>query len=333
MKIGIITVFDAVNYGSFLQAFCLQEAIKELGHEVKFIKTSSLKYEKWRIKCLFTYNIKKIPYKYKFAKGFFYSWNKLNITRKRNGYDLVIIGSDEMWQVKNLTFKPLKEFFGCNIGANKIITYAICCNDTTTEDTKKFPFIQEGINKISSISVRDKATYDAYKPLTSKEFVYSLDPTFLVDLEKFEIENNRHDYILVYTYGFTEERIRKTVEFAKKKNKRLISVAQKFDWCDESIAASPFEFLGLIKNADYVITDTFHGTILSISYNKEFISFASHKRKVLKTLEQFDLMNRNGETVEELEIIAQNTIDYKKVNENINQGRIESIDYLKKYIK
>ena len=130
MKIGILTVFDAVNYGSFLQAYCLQEYLKEKGHQVYMIKRSSLLYEKWRFTSLFTYKPSKMKFKSSLARKYCKSWKRFNVCRKPKELDLLIIGSDEMWELNNITFHTQPEFFGIGIDAKIKATYAVSSNST-----------------------------------------------------------------------------------------------------------------------------------------------------------------------------------------------------------
>ena len=123
MKIGILTVFDAVNYGSFLQAYCLQRVLYELGYnDITMIKDSSLLYEKWRITSLISYIPDKIKFKSKLAKGYLRGWKCFRTTRKKTGFDLVIVGSDEMWEVYNITMRPRPSFFGVGIETKKLVS-------------------------------------------------------------------------------------------------------------------------------------------------------------------------------------------------------------------
>lgn len=335
MRIGIVTVFDAVNYGSFLQAFALQETIKQLepDAEVKMIKTSSFLYEKWRFTSLFSYNPKKIPFKFTLLKKYCSAWRKFSVTYKKKGYDLLIIGSDEMWQLKNKTLKPLEEFFGVGIDAKKKITYAVSCNNTTSEDIRKHPYIAENINKLDAISIRDDATAIAYSPLIEeKEYSMVIDPTLLLDMEQYAVYPDEEGYLLVYSYQLKPEMISVVKEYAKKHHLKIYCIGQNFTWCDKQIPASPFEFLGYIKNAKIVFTDTFHGTVLSIALKKDFWVFASHKVKVRKIIEQLGLMGRNISGVKSGKEIVDQPVDYESVYESLAILREESRAYLKKWV-
>ena len=109
MKIGIITFCEAVNYGAFLQAFSLGEFLKENDQDVEYITTRSLKSFYWNIHNLYAYHLDRIAFRNEFRHKWNKAQKKLKKTKKKSGYDLVIIGSDEMWQLNGKTVKPLPE--------------------------------------------------------------------------------------------------------------------------------------------------------------------------------------------------------------------------------
>lgn len=329
MKIGILTVFDAVNYGSFLQAFCLQEYLKNLGHDVVMVKKNSLIYEKWRFTSLFTYHPKKIAFKRKLSKGYFASWKAFNVERNPKDLDVLIVGSDEMWELNNVTFNTIPEYFGNKISAKKKITYAVSSNSTKKEDILKYPFIQEGLKSFSSVSVRDKSTYEAYSPYLHVIPKYTVDPTLIIDIREYIVKSNIENYILCYTYTFKDYMIAAVKKLAKDTGKKIIVVGQKFDWADLCIPATPFEFLGLLNGADFIVTDTFHGTTLSIALKKQFVAFA-YKTKVYRALELFHMLDRDVNNNMELMEFYNKKIDYKTIYDNyISPLQTQSKDYLK----
>ena len=255
----------------------------------------------------------------------------MHITSKKKGYDLVIIGSDEMWQLNSKTIKPLPFFWGVGVGAGEKITYAVCSNGTRKEDIDKYPFIEQGINELSAVSVRDVKTKDIFQPLTIREIAVHIDPTFLIDLKEYSVKPKLNKYILVYTYSFNAERIKQVREFAARQNKITVCVGNKFDWCDVSLPASPFEVLGLFENADYIVTDTFHGTVLATHFNRQFASYAENKEKIVQFLEEFGLSDRNVVNNTTLDQVFSSSINYEKFNKDINRRREQSYLYLKHY--
>lgn len=331
MKIGVLTVYDAVNYGSFLQAYCLQQVLKEKGcGDVSMIKDSSLLYEKWRVTSLVSYKLKKVKFKSKLALGYLRAWKLFKKGTLKEKYDLVIVGSDEMWEVNNITMKPRPSFWGVGLDAKHVVSYAVSSNTTKTQDTMKYPFIQEGLKRFSKISVRDFSTYQAYSPLLTIGIENCIDPTLLTDLRKFEKKTyKRENYILCYTYTFKDQTIEAVKKLARKYHKKIIVVGQNFDWADETIPADPFEFLGLLDGADFVVTDTFHGTVLSIALNKQFVT-AAYKEKVYRIIEQFGLLHRNIDGCTDIEPYYMEKIDYSRVNEEIGHLRKTSLAYIDK---
>ena len=289
MKIGIITFCEAVNYGAFLQAFSLGEFLKENDQDVEYITTRSLKSFYWNIHNLYAYHLDRIAFRNEFRHKWNKAQKKLKKTKKKSGYDLVIIGSDEMWQLNGKTVKPLPEYWGVGIDSKKIITYAVCSNGTSSEQARGYQFVMDGIRKLDSISVRDTRTQSAYQALTDKEIGVHVDPTFLIDLRKYAVKPKLDKYLLVYTYSFDADKIKRTKEFAKQKGLKIVAVGNKFDWCDFSLPASPFEVLGLFMNAEYVVTDTFHGTALSIHFHRQFCTFADGKEKGYFLLQSYIL--------------------------------------------
>lgn len=332
MKIGILTVFDAVNYGSFLQAFCLQEFLKKLGHEVIMVKKNSLIYEKWRFTSLFTYKPNKIKFKGKLAVGYFKAWKSFVIERNPKNLDVLIVGSDEMWELNNITFKTIPEYFGNNISAKRKITYAVSSNGTRKEDVLRYPFITEGLKEFTGVAVRDKSTYDAYAPYLTIKPKYAVDPTLIMDLNDYIVNTELKNYILCYTYTFENYMIKAVKKLANDTGKKIVVVGQNYEWADLCIPATPFEFLGLIKNSDFIVTDTFHGTTLSIALKKDFVSFA-YKTKVYSTLELFNLLDRNANGYNDITEFYNRKIDYSTVYTNyILPLRRDSINYLKSII-
>ncbi|MDO5349825.1 MAG: polysaccharide pyruvyl transferase family protein, partial [Lachnospiraceae bacterium] len=322
MKIGILTVFDAVNYGSFLQAYCLQSVIKKNSSvQVRMIKDSSLVYEKWRITSLISYNPRKAIFKSKLAVGYLKSWKNFKVSSTREQFDLVIVGSDEMWEVNNITMKPRPSFWGNGIKAKRLVSYAVSSNTAKTEELYKYPFILQGLKGFDKVSVRDQSTYEAYRPILCEEPTFCLDPTLLVDLYQISKKNiNYSNYILCYTYTFKPETIQAVKELAAELDKKIIVVGQNFEWADEAIPANPFEFLGLLENADFVVTDTFHGTVLSIALNKQFVT-AAYKEKVFRIIEQFNLLDRNINGCSNIIDFFRREIDYSPINRKIMELR------------
>ena len=119
--------------------------------------------------------------------------------------------------------------------------------------------------------------------------------------------------------------------FARKHGKKLVSIGFYFPWCDETVIPDPFEVLGYIRQADYVVTDTFHGSVMSLKFNRPFAAIvrSSNRQKMTSLLSQFRLDNRIVGNMEKLEDKLLMSSDYDFVNMELQKERIRSLDYLK----
>lgn len=353
MKIGIMSMQRVRNYGSFLQAYGLKYIIEKLGHEVIFLD----------------YKVEKpiVPYKerniiYKLLSSFYHGIKKnifkeekmrylydakylpmLGVSKKkkyRSNVDVLVIGSDEVFNCLqsgiNIGFS--RELFGKDNNANKVISYAASFGYTTLNGLRKYRIDNE-IGKLlkgfMAISVRDANSSSIVKELTGKEPIINVDPVIIADFdEHINLNISIEDYILIYAYT---NRINKNSEitaiknFAKKYNKKLVSVGIHQDWTDIKLEADPFELLSYVKGADYLITDTFHGSIFSIKYNKPFATIIreSNKQKLRDLLKRFNVSDREVSNMEDLENVLLKPIDFEDVNNIIKIETDRSIAYLK----
>lgn len=334
MKIGLATIYKCYNFGSFYQAYGLQKHLEDLGHNVYFLPLDDLYNKKYRLRKQFNRDIKRDLFSLKSCLAYNKDWHLLKIAKKSDrDFDLVIIGSDEIWSINNKTFTPAPEYYGVNLPCEKAFCYATCVGRSGFSDFKERPDLLEGIRALSFVSARDEATGSFLKTVLNRDDIPRvLDPSFLIDWSKIEKPFNRKNYILVYTYdgswGFSNEQIKATKDFAKSQNLPLVSVGFKNDWCDKSVAASPREFLGYLRNASFVVTDTFHGTAMSIQYKKQFISMGKGKQKVESLLDEFGLANRVCSDENPFEKIVSNPVDYTAVDKIIG----EKLDFSKAFL-
>lgn len=263
MNIGIVTI-QGFNTGSFLQGFALKTYLEKMGHNVYFINTM-------RLKQLLS-SLTSLEVMFEIKKNFIFisAWKNQASKNRRHKFDIIVIGSDIVW-AKN---RPLNYGYGLN--GNRIISYAACCGGNTYENLDSNAI--NGLKNMDSISVRDANTARMVKKVTGNNPPIVVDPTFLINWIPFERgQITDDDYILVYSYSGKQKSLRKKA-FAM--NKPLISVGNYIEWCDKSIIydESPLEFLDWIKNADCVLTDTFHGTVFSLIYKKKFAAFPQNRK-------------------------------------------------------
>lgn len=343
MKIGIMSMQRIINYGSFLQAYGLSNTIKNLGHDVEFvdfeIEPCVIKPEYHATNQKNTSSLSELE---DFDKKFENEYLKeLSITKRnvRPLLDTLVIGSDEVFNC--LQSNPMvgysTELFGKNNNADSIISYAASCGTTTLERLKEYHKDSEIANllsKFKSISVRDNNSYNLVKDLTARIPEIHLDPVFIYNFDNDIIDKvNIKDYIIVYAYSyrFNEEESKAIIDFARKNNKKIVSIGTYQHCCDMYIPAHPLEVLAYFKHADYIITDTFHGSIFSIKANRPFATIIreSNKQKLSDLLDRLNLRTREVKSIDNLENILKAPIDYTDTNRIIAEETKKSIEYLK----
>lgn len=338
--VAIFTIFEANNIGAYLQAYSLMTVVKRMGIENVYIgKNIQVGYGSHNssifakvIKYLKAGDIKKLMFKSRSAAVYREMQSAIPMIDMAENpkIDCAIIGSDEVWNIKSKNFTHYSTYFGHGINTDKIIAYAPCGNGVTADDFHKI-MPDEKFQMFSSLSSRDADTQLCVKIVSGKEVTRVVDPTMLID--DFGIEFPEcpihKDFIMVYSYGIDDKYISQIRRFAKQKSMPLISVGTYNSWCNKNVIVNPWEFLGYLKAAKYVIVSTFHGTILSIKLNKQFVCYAGNSSKVQDVLKFYNLQDRNVRKAEELTEMFNTHIDYEPVNHIIEDSRKDSVDYLK----
>lgn len=345
---------EVKNYGSFLQAYSLKRNIEALGHKCEFINIipgeqlgdyKISKFHKLRllIERLWGWDFaKRFKYIYQFQSRF--SKEFLPELGVRPGatighFDTVVIGSDEVFNCAQKTwFGFSKQLFGEGLDANKVITYAASFGATTVSKLEKLGIkdtVAQLLKKLDVISVRDKNSAEVVEMLTGGVPSRNVDPVFIYDYTKhMPTSVDLKDYMIVYTYPgrITDKNEIKAIRaYAKSKGLLLVSIGHYFSWCDKTIVPHPFEVLAYFKNAECIVTDTFHGSVFSIKFNKQFCTIVRgmNSNKLTYLLEQFGLSGRIINDVNELPSIMERDIDYSLVNTKIAHEKERSIAYLK----
>ncbi|MCB1811265.1 MAG: polysaccharide pyruvyl transferase family protein [Candidatus Competibacteraceae bacterium] len=292
----IVTLCKSPNYGAYLQAFALKEVLTSYGYKVSFLDVYDRENNKKRYKFLFRgwrRNPASILFNFRKFFAFRYAEKKLVIVSRSDisNFKVAFIGSDEIWSVTNGTFNCAPEFFGLNLKNMWKFSYAPSVGNSGVENMVFFPEYMNGIRAIDLLSVRDTESLEVAKyAISHNDVSLVLDPTFLHDFSKQEeMINVGKPYLLVYTYGFDEVVVKEVRDYALSNNLAIISAGFYHSWVDKNLPCTPFEFLSLVKDAECVITDTFHGSIFSIKYRKNFISYSHHKKKVKHLLESLGL--------------------------------------------
>lgn len=356
MKIGILSMQHVRNYGSFLQAYALKTTLESFGHQCEFVDIEpghqlpglerNMKYlVGMAFKRYFNWNaIVSSLGRMKYQKLYYERFDReylpeLGVHKHTfDDYDLVVIGSDEVFNFnQHASYGFTTQLYGDVKNAKKVISYAGSFGTTTIDVIDKFgvrDLLTQAMSKMAAISVRDTNSFEVVKSLLGMEPSFNIDPVLMFDYQKYAREPKKKDYIIVYSYPNRikgKEEIEAIKRFAKEKGKKLISICFYFPWCDDTVIPHPFEVLGYMKNADYVITDTFHGCVMSMKFNKRFVALVrdSNRQKMSSLLNQFGLGGRMCEEFGDLNQRMDNVIDYASVNEIIAKETEKSLTYLK----
>lgn len=360
MKVGILSMQRICNYGSYLQAWALKHILIEMGHEVSFVDYTPgppLHIEKipltrriqakllslWRWKSRSGRAARRRERNLDFERWFEREClPTLGVVKQRNcrpKLDLLIIGSDEVFNCMqtNPQVGYSKELFGEGNRAQKVISYAASFGFTTLEQLKEKKVdreIGELLSRFNALSVRDRNSQEIIRALTGRTAPLHADPVLLYDFTPMMPQRTVcRDTILVYAYAgrMQPEEIQAIQDFARKHGKKLASVGTYQPFCQQHIpTATPFELLAYVRDADYVVTDTFHGCIYSIKYYKSFCVFmrCSNRQKIETILELFRQRDRSVEKIDDFERILVRNSDIFVKNQILDEIICKSMKYL-----
>ncbi len=334
-NIGIITYYDAINEGAFLQAYCLGAFLqKEFDMNVRYIKNSFINMSKnQRINLLTSKNPKRLLNDFRRYTSLRMAQRKhLKTSANRTGFDLLVVGSDEMWNVGNAVYSDYNIDGGIS-GVEKI-SYAVSMGNYSGGIPNK---LSNSINQYSAVSVRDNNAYRLLNETISKDIQIHIDPVFLIDIPNTMPSKNLDKFIMIYGLINDEIEIKSIKKLARKKGLKTISIDIYNEWCDLNLVAkTPFEFIGYFDIANFIVTNMFHGTMISVARSKSFISLLTERRRfkieyaadILK-FEKFCLKNeKDGEKLYKLMDERINCKpDYQMINRIIQKERKRTKEY------
>lgn len=367
MKVGIITFHGSHNHGSVLQAYATQRTVDEFGCESEIINFRMESQKRYYSLYPRGYGIRMLgqdflmlPFHRKRArkaKKFEDFIGKMRLSglemRDRDElqsvvdrYDVYLTGSDQIWSNRIPELVGAKEdftgvyFFDFADNEKPRIAYASSVGESTYEELigkKKW------LEKFSAISTREQYGVDLLKRIIDKDVELVLDPTFLLNKNQWGEMAGRErlikePYIFLYTLHGLKHGMKwgkALTEFGKKKGLKVVAVSPFFPitaaGAHNVMDAGPLDFLNLIKNAELVFTDSFHGTAFSINMNKPFFSYVGKNtgdNRKLGIMRQFGLEGRALESFDEIGQKIEYGLDYVNYNKLIDGARRKSREWL-----
>ncbi len=372
MRIGILTLPFNNNYGGYLQSYALMTVLKRMGHDVELIyrrhnrrplMLRAKRFVKELIKALvgrrhgsiipnqekeyrergelmMSFVDKYISPK---TKPLYSTLELTNVCMGR--YDAIVVGSDQVWRPD---FVPnIEDFFLGFIRQDTIrrIAYAASFGG-------RFPLYSkeektqcgELLSMFDDVSIREESGVNIMRDfgwLRKKTPEVVLDPTMLLEKICYEaIVNNhipREKYVCTYVLDESQDAQAMIDVVVSMLNCAERSIIDTKTWKSPNYKMPSIEkWLGEIYNAEFVVTDSFHGTVFSIIFNKSFIVYENKGRgadRFHTLLRHFGLEDRIATGIADVNRVMGQQINWKYVNDKIQEKRIKSLEFISKALK
>lgn len=333
MKIGILTFYDTTNYGAMLQAYCLYSYVREQGHEAHLIrhKLVSPRKKKKSFKSFLLSLATSIPRSIRKRKFENFISENLSIEDYDTSFDCIVIGSDQVWNL-NLTNND-RYYLGTEF-KGKISSYAASCGNVASLSNNQIELLVSSLKKFDHLSVREARTQRVLQDKLRKEISLVLDPTLLVDnqiLRNIQCKPMLSGrYIVLYDMAG-----KAVVDFANRMASQIgaklvalrLSIGLK---CGTNVhqCVSVGEFLSYIANSVGVVTTSFHGCAISLSYQKDFYVMDSGTPIMSRMRELLCSLGIDNRMVAPQETITFSAIDYSEVNPKLRALREDSVKFI-----
>ena len=372
LKTGILSMQRIRNYGSFLQAYALRKMLEEHGCAVEFVdyqpgecleggSASNGPLRKVRKgfaalsgKSPLADKLRYVRYKKDYATNYYPLLGLSETPNLNPSLELLVIGSDEVFNCvqdnPNVGFTPA--LFGCGIDAGHKVTYAASFGNTTIEKLVKHGKAGEVAGYLSAldmVSVRDSNSLTIVEELAPEvPCRIDLDPVLTYGFadELDSVQPNLpfdSDYLVLYGYNgrFTAEECMAVRGYADERGLKIVCVGGVQKCCDRFIDCEPLDVLGVFRGARCVVTDTFHGTILSIISHKNFVAFVRSEgygnvEKLADLLSRLKLENRavsvKGDVGIQMESTLDDYVDYETCRAIVDDHRLQSHNYINEIV-
>lgn len=364
MKIGILTFHRALNYGALLQAYALQQILLKEGYDAEILDyrnpviESAYYYpklsERRDIKSIVKYFIQgkqELERRKKFddfrekvlclSKSIYTDANLYEANRE---YDLFVVGSDQVWnyQAHNFDENYFLKFVNNN---SKKASFAASVGLSTLSDSQKNRYY-ELLRDFSICSVREQIGANLLGNLGISTRT-DLDPSFLLTKdewkESFNLKKSEERFIFAYYFELTPT-LKSFIENLANETGciiRYFGTAIRSPFCEKSSAiktADPIDFVESIYNAEYVVTNSFHGTAFSINFNKKFyVELLQKDEKVnsrlIDILGNTNMFNRQIKCFNDITQAIESDINWEDANKFLIKQRNESKKYISEGFK
>ncbi|WP_108396147.1 polysaccharide pyruvyl transferase family protein [Devosia submarina] len=292
-RVGILTFHRCINYGSYWQARCLAEGLRARGHDAVLLDHHSrrINLAEWRVAL---HPIPDAPpashrsaYVQK-ARKFFEAFDRLPLSQpfpllepeQSEACDVVLVGSDEVWNLRHPWYGGKGIFYGDGLNAGLLASYAASFGNQSASGGLE-GYWSSRLKRFDAISVRDQNSQSLVAEATGRTPPLVLDPClqFAHLIPKVPPLPEREPYALVYGHGFPEWLQQSMRQWANNQGVQLLSIGYENAWADEQlIGAGPMEFAAIVAGARAVVTNFFHGCVFALVNGKPFVTAPSDYR-------------------------------------------------------
>lgn len=346
MRIGILTFHKVPNYGAFLQAYCLAEAVRHLGHTVEIINYVNRSHEKM---------VSFKPWVYRRPMRFWHDFNKYRAVHRAmaqmplssfatdakgvnwQAYDAVVVGSDIVWNHENARLGRDPVYFGQFPSAfhGRLIAYAPSIG-SMPPDYEVQSWVKDGLQQFHSILVRDENTRRFVQNQLGFNPEIVADPTWLPPGEGIGNgdmgKRTRQKFLLVYALPLEGQAVDSIQSFARDQGLKTVAVGYWQPWCDENWGdVDPFEWIALVRQAAHAVVGTFHGTLYSVREKTNFCTL-SHPLVDSRVITPLTLVGLEGRRTTDMTAIGEvlrASIDHEVVEKKRSDYANESLGFLR----
>lgn len=353
-KIGILTFHNAMSYGAVLQAYALQQSLHKVGAESEFVNYMCMDIYNAHVRILpktrnWKFNLKMLlmgrkRYKWRcllenFRKQYLMESKKVDKSELNTigeTYSKIVAGSDQVFNDVCTGFD--KTYFLDFVPDEKKYTYAASFGVNTLPEELHEAY-HERLKGFQRLSIREESGCKIVKEIVDTVPECHIDPTFLLAKEEWDkivtAPKRKKPYILVFSVLKPVHMIDYALELGKEKQLEVLYLENyafpKKKGLHYIGPVAPDEFIGLIKNAEYIVTNSFHGMAFSIIYRKNFIvelnTSASRNYRCADLLAKLGI--KSNELVDGEVKLRSIQYNWDNVTSVVEQEREKSLRYLK----
>lgn len=319
-KIGILTFHRCINYGSYWQARCLVEGLRARGREAELLDHQSHRVNRAEWRCALqpvlptpVPSSDRPQYAAK-MRTFFRDFAALPLSppfdldrpEEMPDYDVVMVGSDEVWNLSHPWYGCCPLFYGTGLRAQRLISYAASFGNYSAWWGLPQHW-SDPLRKFDAISVRDENSRALIVNELGVEPAMALDPCLQFPPAPVQDGAGDHNpYLAVYGHNFSERFSSEARRWAASRGCPVVSIGYRNDWADEQrLTAGPREFARFISGAAAVATNFFHGCVFSLVNARPFVCETTSYRS-FKVLDLLSLLGAASHLMTE----TSSTADY-----------------------